>query len=146
MSKTTHKERMAVAFQYDGHYKLEAALKLLDNLYQEIYSLREKEVGQYEFELTGATIVTVNELLYSAVAELHYLTGDFYFPGGEMRALEAQELVEMHKVEELHKKLSDRLRHSRNEAQEKSLRAEMERISQLPDTEAITALEAILAQ
>ena len=147
MDKTTHKERFAMSFAaYDLLYKLDVVWTLLSDLYTEIYGVREPSVGGYEINHTAATLLAAEDVLYGCMAELNHLCGSTDYRGSESRLEDAKRLLDMHKAEELHSKLSDKVRLARNPATAAALKAEIDKISPLDDAEAIPLLEALLAQ
>lgn len=143
MDKTTIRQRLEFASQFDEVWKLDAAWNLLSNLYDEIYGLIEPEVGTYEIEKTASTIIAANSLIYDVMALLYQCMGKTDYRGGSYQVEQAARLQELHKVEELYSKATDR---SRRQGWPDKLQEKIKAISELPDAEAIPALETLLAE
>lgn len=143
MDKTTRRQRLDFVSMFDEEWKLEAAYGLLSDLYQDIYGCSDVEVGGYEKKRTANTLLAAEALIMEAVRSLAECTGRTDYPGGSYDLEEAERLLELHKAEELYYKATDR---SRRQGWPDKLQEKLRAISQLPDAEAIPALEALLAE
>lgn len=143
MDKTTIHQRLEFASQFDEVWKLDAAHNLLSNLYDEIYGLLDAEVGPYEKDKTASTLIAAQALIYDVMAALYQCMGKTDYRGGSYQVEQAARLQELHKVEELYYKATDR---SRRQGWPDKLQEKIRAISELPDAEAIPALEALLAE
>lgn len=143
MDKTTIRQRLEFASQFDEVWKLDAAYTLLSNLYDEIYGLLDAEVGTYEKDKTASTLIAAKTLIYDVMAALYQCMGNTDYRGGSYQVEQAARLQELHKVEELYHRATDR---SRRQGWPDKLQEKIKAISELPDAEAIPALEALLAE
>lgn len=143
MDKSTIRQRQEFSYQFDEVWKLDAAWNLLSNLYDEIYGLQEPEVGPYEKEKTASTIIAANALIYDVMAALYQCMGKTDYRGGSYQVEQAARLQELHKVEELYNRATER---SQRQGWPDKLQERIRAISQLPDAEAIPELEKLLAE
>lgn len=140
MDKTTRRQRLEIAWQTDDvTWQLDVAYNLVHRLYEDFYSMREMNIGPAEYEYTGTALIAAREAISATIEGLNRITGTV----NEREVEEAERLLEQHKADTLFNKLSDRLRNSHYD---ESIKAEMDRLSQLPDAEAIPLLEKYLGK
>lgn len=140
MDKTTRRQRLDTSFLTDGEtWQLEIAYNMVHRLYEDYFSMREMEmIGQAEYENIGYSLLAAREAIQATITGLNHIIGVVE----DREVEEAERLLEQHKADTLFNQLSDRYRLSHDE----SIREEMERLSRLPDAEAIPLLEKYLAK
>ena len=140
MDKTTRRQRLEIAWQTDDvTWQLDVAYNLVHRLYEDYYSTIEMNIGPTEYDATGNALIAAREAIGATIEGLRRITGQVT----DREVEEAERLLEQHKADTLFNKLSDRLRDSHYD---ETIKAEMDRLSLLPDAEAIPLLEKYLAK
>lgn len=147
MEKTNHATRMELSeYLNDTVWKIDHAELLLRDVHQQFFSgMKQERLYPQDAESVGRLIMAAADILWDVLAEIRPLVGDTKYRGAKAAMETAKLLLDSQRVDELHFLLADKMRLAKG-PNEKATRAEIDRISRLPDAEAIPQLEALLAK
>ena len=142
----TQADRMnADSALYDYIGEIESAELLLRHLWEEHFSKAEQgEIDGWTAEGIGLRIRAAADIIFSVLTEINLETGNSQWRDVPYQVERAKRIVEIQRVTELTDQANDTWNSMTTGAARDAFGAERDRIAQLPDAEAIPALEALL--